>query len=143
MRRTTVLYRPAEPFARWWQSLSHPLVEKTILTGLIVAIFSQVFAIEATVVQITVACGFIVVVNATVSDWLRRRGTDWRNTLTQFVGLLIINWGALVVYLAFRTRFNADLQAGPTLTMLGLLTLIVILYDRYRTLRLANTGALV
>ncbi len=139
-RRTTVLFRPAQPLLARYPLIDHPLVEKTLLAGLIVAVFSQVFAIEATVTQITVASAFIVVVNAVASEWLRRRGHSWRSTATEFVGLLAINWGASAVYLALRSRLDANLDLVPTVVLLGLFTLILILYDRYRTLRLANTA---
>ncbi len=138
---TTVPYRPADPPPRWLRLVDHPLVEKTVLTGLTVAVFSQLFAVTATVTQIVLACGFVVVVNAWFGELLRRRQVTWQNTAVQFVGLLAINWGALLVYVGLRTRFNAELQPGPTLALLGLLTLIVILYDRYRTIRQNNTAA--
>ncbi len=133
--RTTVLYKPADPSRPRTRALEHPLVEKTLLTGLTVAVFSQLFAVNATVTQIVVACGFVVVVNAWFGELLRRRDISWRNTALQFVGLLIVNWGALALYIGLRSRFEAELQTGPTLVLLGLLTLIVLLYDRFRALR--------
>lgn len=133
--RTTVVHRPAKPTSRRWQLLDHPLVEKTVLAGLLVAVFSQVFEIVATVTQVVIACGFIVVVNSWATEFFRRRGTQWRNVLTEFVSLLAVNWGALGLYLWLRPSLDADLGFMPTLTMLGLLTLIVILYDNVRTLR--------
>ncbi|MEM9565529.1 MAG: hypothetical protein AAGA93_23100 [Actinomycetota bacterium] len=139
-RRTTVLFRPAQPLAVRYPLIDHPLVEKTLLSGLIVAVFSQVFAIEATVTQITVTCGFIVVVNAVVSELLRRRSHSWRSTATEFAGLLFINWGASAVYLAVRSQVEASIEVGPTVVLLGLFTLVLILYDRFRSLRLANTA---
>lgn len=138
--RTTVLFRPAQPLTVRYPLIDHPLVEKTFLAGLIVAVFSQVFEVDATVTQVTVACGFIVVVNAWLSELLRRRGHTWRSTATEFVGLLAINWGAWIAYLILRPRLDANIQLTPTLTMLGLFTLVLILYDRYRTVRLDNTA---
>ncbi len=135
---TTALAVPADPPGPRLQLIEHPLVEKTLLTGLTVAVFSQLFAVNATVTQIVVACGFVVVVNAWFSELLRRREMTWANTAVEFIGLLVVNWGALLVYIGFRTRFNASLQTGPTLVLLGLLTLIVILYDRHRAVRLGG-----
>ena len=100
--------------------------------------FSQLFDVNATVTQIVVACGFVVVVNAWFSSVISRRGISWSNTAIQFLALLVINWGAMLVYAGLRTRFNATLDPGPTVVLLGLLTLIVILYDRYRAIRLAS-----
>jgi len=48
----------------FYRLTEYPLLEKTILTGLTVAVFSQLFEVEASVLQITIASGFIVVVNA-------------------------------------------------------------------------------
>ncbi len=138
--RTTVPFRPAEGLTGRLRLVEHPLIEKTILTGLTVAVFSQLFSVEASVTQIVVTCGFVVVVNAWVGDLLRRRGVSWSNSIIQFFALLAINWGALLLYVGLRTRFNASLDPAPTLVLLGLLTLIVILYDRYRSIRNGNPG---
>jgi phage shock protein PspC (stress-responsive transcriptional regulator) len=139
--RTTVPFQPAEAPDRWWLRLTeYPLVEKTILTGLTVAVFSQLFDVEATVLQITLACGFIVIVNAWFSGLLRRRGVSWTNSLVQFVALLFVNWGALLAYEILGARSEVELQTGPTLVMLGLLTVLVILYDRFWAVRQADNA---
>jgi phage shock protein PspC (stress-responsive transcriptional regulator) len=140
--RTTVPFRPAEASPdRWWLRLTeYPLVEKTVLTGLTVAVFSQLFEVEASVLQITLACGFIVIVNAWFGGLLRRRGVSWTNSLVQFVALLFVNWGSLFAYEILGGRFGAELQTGPTLVMLGLLTILVILYNRFWAIRQADNA---
>lgn len=137
---TTVPFRAAEPLHRRFRLVEHPLVEKTILTGLTVAVFSQFFEVEATVTEITLACGFIVVISAWFGGLLRRRDISWGNSLLQFLGLLTVNWGILIVYIYAvpSAREDGELQVTPTFVMLGLLTLIVILYDRYQAIRSAN-----
>lgn len=139
--RTTVPFRPAEAPDRWWLRLTeYPRMEKTILTGLTVAVFSQLFEVQATVLQITLACGFIVLVNASFREVMRHRGVSWANSLAQFVALLFVNWGALLAYEILGGGSEIELQGGPTLVMLGLLTILVILYDRFWAIRQADNA---
>lgn len=134
---TTVLSTRPDPTSISWPAILHPLVEKTVLVGLVVTIFTQ-FAPDPDdgVLRITLGVGSIVTASAYVSYWLGGRGRNWAAAGRSFVGTGAINLG---------TAFVLGLMPGPkaikgtalplAMLLIGLLTLIVVLYDRYHKLR--------
>lgn len=139
---TTVLTAPVAPPPTSWAMLNHPLVEKTLLVGLVVTIFAQLLPnADAGVLQITLGVGAIVVSSAYVSYWLGARGRTWATAGGSFVGTGAINLGVAFVLGLLPERSAGDGAALPLAVLLiGLLTLIVVLYDRHRGLRLDNAA---
>ena len=85
---------PAEPEPFW----SAVLVEKVVLLALISVIFAQVLPdIRASNIGIAVGVTVLVIANAAVSQWLRRRGHSWANTAQQFGAMLLINVAIVAV----------------------------------------------
>ena len=120
--------------------INHPLVEKTLLVGLVTTIFLQLVPdTEAGVFEITVGVGIIIVVSSFVGHWLHRRGTIWTSSAADFFGTGLINLG---VVLALSLLPTPTSDGGPgvllTLFLIALLTLIVTLYDRFRDLRITS-----
>ena len=115
----------------FWSSCA----EKTLLLSLILIIFGKVLDVSATDVQIVVSVGVLVVGNAAISQLLARRGTAWSSTLRQFLALAGIN--AALVFVIDLTVPRADARADPgtSIFLLLLASLIITLYDRYRTMR--------
>lgn len=137
---TTVVGEPADPPSGPWAAINHPLVEKTLLVGLVTTIFLQLVPENnAGVVEVTLGVGVIVVASSFVSYWLALRGTDWTSTAGDFLGTGLINIG---IVLALQLLPGRTAEGGPgvllTLLVILLLTLIVTMYDRYRNLRLAS-----
>lgn len=136
---TTVLGEVADPPTRAWALINHPLPEKIILVGLVSVIFSQIIPeMNTTTLQVIIGLGAVVGLNSLVSQWLIRRGTTWTSTAEQFVAMAAINVGLVVGFRILLDRSDGALEPTNTLFFLGLLTLIVTLYDRYRSLRLAS-----
>ena len=132
---TTVFHKQAA--APWgpWALINHPLFEKTILVGLITTIFLQLAPNPNTgVVQITIGVGVIIVSSSFVGHWLCRRGSSWTTTTADLVATGTIN--VAVVLLLRLVPADSNPWFLLTLFLLGLLTLIVTLYDRYRGFRL-------
>lgn len=116
----------AQPALRW------PVVEKVVLVGLITSIFSQVLGVDARVWQVTAASATIVAVNVAISELLARRGVAWRNLALQFVVLTAMN--AVLVQLCAAV-LGDRLNRALAWFFAYLLTMIVVLYDRYRVVR--------
>ena len=132
---TTVFDTPAA--APWgpWALINHPLFEKTILVGLITTIFLQLAPNPNTgVVQITAGVGVVIVSSSFVGHWLCRHGSNWTTTTADLVATGTIN--VAVVLLLRLVPADSNTWFLLTLFLLGLLTLIVTLYDRYRAFRL-------
>ena len=75
-------------------------------------------------------------INAAVSHWMALRGRSWRLLAGELVTMLIVN---LVIVLALEALdrwlgvSSARTPFGMTLFFSYLLTLVIVLYDRYRT----------
>ena len=115
---------------------SWDLLEKVVLISLIMIIFAQVLpATDPAPLAVTSAVAFVVVVNAMLSQWLASRGHSWSSTIIQFLVQLIINVGVTLVYIWLLRTADEPANEGAAVFFIVLLTLIVILFDRYRPIR--------
>jgi hypothetical protein len=131
---TTVVGELADPPSSARALINHPLVEKTLLVALVSIVFAQILpGVQAT--QLAVAVAVVVAVNSAVSQWLIRRGTQWANAIAEFSAMAVVNAGIVSVYALLR-RIDGVPNVINLAFFIGLLTLIVTLYDRYRYLRL-------
>lgn len=134
---TTVMGEPADPPSGAWALINHPLVEKTVLVSLVSVIFAQVLPdVEASALQLSAGVAIVVVVNASLTDRLALRGGRWRGFVSEFLATGALNAAIVVASAWLLRRGPGRLHIGNSLFFLTLLTLIVTLYDRYRTLRL-------
>jgi hypothetical protein len=116
----------------------YPLLEKTVLVGLVTTIFLQLLPnSEASTLDVLVSAGMIIVISSFVSTWLAGRGRSWARSGVSFVGTFAINVGVVWALQLVSIDILADASTGLSLFLLTLLTLIVTLYDRFRTERLA------
>ena len=77
-----------------------------------------------------------------LSELLAKREVSWRSTGVQFLVMAVANL-AMVVLAFFLTGGSGDasFNFGNTVFMVGLLTLIVVLFDRYRDIGQRHRGA--
>ncbi len=135
---TTVLAESADPPSGAWALLNHPLPEKVLLVGLVSVIFSQILpGVDATNLQVFIGLGIVIACNALISRRLVGRGSAWETTAQHFLAMSAVNVAIVLGFRLFLDRAEGGLgNTGNTLFFLALLTLIVTLYDRYRSLRL-------
>lgn len=115
---------------------SWDLLEKVVLISLIMIIFAQVLpATDPAPLQVTFAVAFVVVVNALLSQWLASRGHSWSSTIVNFLVQLVINVGVTLVYIWLLRTAEEPANEIAAVFFIVLLTLIVILFDRYRPIR--------
>ena len=118
---------------------SWDLLEKVVLISLIMIIFAQVLpATDPAPLSVTFAVTFVVVVNAMLSQWLASRGHSWSSTIIQFLVQLVINVGVTLVYIWLLRTAEEPANEAAAVFFIVLLTLIVILFDRYRPIRVAG-----
>ncbi len=122
------------PQLRW------PTFEKIALITLVSIIFSQMLGIGASNLQLLSATALVVGVNAGLSVWLARRGTGWRSLGVEFVTLAAINATLLGIF----ANVVADGQVNRAATLFFglLLTLIIVMFDRFRAVRQVRLGPL-
>jgi hypothetical protein len=116
-------------------ALAWPVVEKVALITLVTIIFGQLLQIGATSTQILVATVVVVVVNAAVSPFIVRGGSvDRRRILSEFAILAAINTIVITTFSALVADGGINRAASWFFGLL--LTLIISLFDRYRSVRL-------
>ena len=134
------LLRGAEPYRKVRAETSifgWALREKIALTAIVCIIFGLMLT-GGTRARCASSIGVAIftVINAAVSHWMALRGRSWRLLAGELVTMLIVN---LVIVLALEAldRWlgvrSARTPFGTTLFFSYLLTLIIVLYDRYRT----------
>jgi hypothetical protein len=112
------------------------LWEKVALTAVVGLIFATMLSGgEVRPLRLVVFVVLFTVINAAVSHLMAVRGRSWRRTAGQLVTMLVVN---LVLVLMLETIYrwvgltSARVSFGETLFFSYLLTLLIVLYDRYR-----------
>ena len=127
MNRTDAVVRREEPVQT---SLRAGVLEKVALIALVGGIFSLVLEVEATGLQIVASTLLVVFVNAGLSIWLARRGVAWSSLALESVVLAIVNTVLLIAFASLVGRSGIDRSLALFFGML--LTVLIVLYDRYR-----------
>ncbi len=128
-----VVELPDRPQAPLW--MAPPFAEKLLLVGLIAAIYVSVLDLDTTVLRIFVATALIIGASVAVSELLSRRGIEWSSIGVQWLALAALNSVVLFTYAALLSdEVNRSLVAFFGL----LLTMVIVLYDRYVGERAAN-----
>jgi hypothetical protein len=118
--------------------LDRELVEKIALVALVSVIFGRMLpGVEAAPLEIAFGVALVIVANAAVTEWLVRRGRVWTTLVRRFVVMLTINLAIVFVGQVF-LRFLTGAPLEHAVILILLLTLIVTLYDQYRTIYLAR-----
>jgi hypothetical protein len=127
MNRTDVVVRRAEPVPT---TMTAAVLEKIALIGLVGAIFANVLEVDTTAVQIVGATLLVVLANAGLSIWLASRGREWSSLALESVVLAIVNTLLLTVYASLVGDGEVDRSLALFFGLL--LTILIVLYDRYR-----------
>ena len=112
-----------------------PFVEKALLVTLVTLIFQEILPGENRgILQVTVATVSIIAVSTLFSQWLARRGLTWRSALVELVVMGAANTG---IAIGAARIIPGGAPRPPLVTFLflvGLLTLIVVLFDRSKVM---------
>lgn len=107
-----------------------PFVEKTGLVSLVTVIFASMLPGEREVIPIAIGVTAIVAVSTVVSQALARRDVTWTSVATEFVVMSAVNL-LIGVVLGMVFGIGRPDSLAVYLLLVGLLSLIVVLYDRY------------
>ena len=116
--------------------LDEDLITKVSMVILVAVIFSHVLpGMDIGPFQLMVGIGCVVIISTAVSEWLVRKGHSAPDTAVQFLAMFVINTAA-IAGLAFLLPGNfLDLDFGSLgnyIFMVGLISLLVSLYDRFQ-----------
>jgi hypothetical protein len=110
------------------------LLEKIVLVGFVCALFAQIIpGVDRTSVQIFVGAAVLIVIDSLLGLRTARRSGGASPIVWSFVWLAVAN--EAIVALGRLTQGDEQLALGNTIFFVGLLTLIVTLYDRYEPYR--------
>jgi hypothetical protein len=110
------------------------LVEKVVLLALLGVIFAQILPnLQSSDLGIGIGIAILVVLNAAVTEWLRRRGRSWSNTAQQFGAMVVINLAIVVVDNVLGNE--GLIPPLRTLFFVLLLSLVIAMFDRARAHR--------
>jgi len=137
---TTVIRRSADRVAHGWSPLLRPVAEKLVLVGLVTAVFAKLVPrSDLPTFDLVLGIVLVVVGSSLLGAVLVRGGTSWGYAAIDFAATAVVNFVVvIVVYLLPTEQFNGGITLQLALFLVGLLTLIIALYDRYRALRLAS-----
>lgn len=120
--------------------LTIELAEKTFMIGLITIIFTRIVPGDALnpLEQIVIVAGLLLV-NTVVSGFMARRGHSFESMISEFVLIAGVNLALLGAVTTF-TSHEGSLPLGGSALLLGLLSILITMYDRYRPVYLARYG---
>jgi len=111
--------------------VSWHLIEKIAMVSLVTVIFAQILpGVRLTNMDVLIGVAFVIVLNTVVSHWFARRGIGWRSAAAEFVVMAIVNFGIMLLFDAL-WRLEGDFVLSNALVFVLLLTVLVVLYDRY------------
>ena len=132
------LYRTVRADARFF---GWPLVEKVALLGLVSVIFAQILDVRFGNLGVLVAVAIFVAINALVSQWLAHRGRAWTSVAIELGGMALVNLAIVLMLQVLERVLNIidnPAPTGTTLFFVFLLTVLTVLFDRYRTILTAR-----
>lgn len=133
---------PAKSAQRGEGFLSAVLVEKMVLLVLICEIFANVLPdVEARNVGLFFGALALAVINAILTQVMRRFGRVWSSIAREFVAVLAVNTAFVTADAVIGRRRVADLPALSTMFYVVLLALLISLFDRYRSRRFIGRPA--
>lgn len=135
-------WAPPDKRAKPLSAFGMPFVEKAILVGFVVSIFAQILpGVDSGPLWIVVTVAILIAINTVLSEALARREVSWRSAGVQIVAMAIANLAIVFgFYWLSRGDGDADFQLGNALFLVGLITLIVVLFDRFRDIGLRRRG---
>jgi hypothetical protein len=117
--------------------IHHELIEKIVLVSLLSIIFAQILpGVRANDVQIAFGMSILIVINTELSQWLARRGTQWKSIVREFIVMSFVNLILVLLFDFLLIRYGGSISLPDTLFFALLLTLNVTLYDRYRRVQI-------
>lgn len=105
--------------------------EKVLLVSMVSIIFARILpGADTHLTTVVLLTAYLIAMNTVLSQLLAGRGTSWRNTTVQFLWMALANLAVLLATAAI-VDSNGSTPLRTTLFVVALLTLIVVLYDRW------------
>jgi hypothetical protein len=107
-------------------------VEKVVLVTLVTLIFERILpGPNRTLLTVVVATSAIIALSSLFSHWLARRGVTWGSAAVELLVMGIANTGIAMSTAFVLSRSREHPPLFTFLFLVGLLTLIIVLFDRF------------
>lgn len=132
---------PPSRVVRPTASFGWSFVEKVFLTTMIAMIFANILpAFQVGTGSIIAGTTVVIVVNTFLSEWLNERRITMRTLRVLYVVMVVVNLATVLVFYALLGGNEVKIRLGNTAFFVALLTLIVVLFDRYRQVSRMRRG---
>jgi hypothetical protein len=122
-------------------SFGWSFVEKVILTTMIAMIFANILpAIQVGAGSLILGTIVVIAVNTLISEWLYERHVTMRTLRVLYVLMVVANLGTVLIFYSLLGSSETKIRFGNTAFFVALLTLIVVLFDRYRQVSRLRRG---
>jgi hypothetical protein len=118
-------------------------VEKLVLASMIGTVFANilpVFRIEMT--QLVIGSVVVIAVNTFISESLYERGITMRTVRVLYAAMVVANTATVGAFYLLLGGNESKIRLVNTMFFVALLTLIVVLFDRYRQVSRMRRGPL-
>ena len=134
---------PPSRVVRPTASFGWSFVEKVILTTMIAMIFANILpAITVGAGSIIMGTTVVIGINTFLSEWLNERQITMRTLRVLYVMMVVANLSTVLAFYALLGGNETKIRFGNTAFFVALLTLIVVLFDRYRQVSRMRRGPL-
>lgn len=118
-------------------------VEKVILTTMIAMILANILpAFDVRPWALALGTTMVIAVNTFLSEWLNEQRVTMRTVRVLYLVMVLANTTTVVVFYAMLGADETKIRFGNTAFFVALLTLVVVLFDRYRQVGRLRRGPL-
>lgn len=118
-------------------------LEKVILTTMIAMILANLLpAFDVGAGALAAGTIVVIVMNTFLSEWLNEQRVTMRTLRVLYTLMVVVNLGTVLVFYALLGGNETKIRFGNTALFVALLTLIVVLFDRYRQVSRLRRGPL-
>lgn len=118
-------------------------LEKVILTTMIAMILANLLpAFDVGPGALALGTTVVIVMNTFLSEWLNEQRVTLRTLRVLYVLMVLINLVTVLVFYALLGGDETKIRFGNTTLFVALLTLVVVLFDRYRQVGRLRRGPL-
>lgn len=115
--------------------------EKLVLTSMIATVFANILPIlRIELSQLVIGTIVVIVVNTFISEFLHERGITMRTMRVLYAVMVLSNAGTVLAFSALLGGDRSKIPLENTMFFTALLTLVVVLFDRYRQVSRMRRG---
>lgn len=118
-------------------------LEKVVLSTMIGVILANILpAFDVSAWAVALGATVVIAVNTFLSEWLNEQRVTMRTVRMLYLVMVLANTSTVLVFYALLGADETKIRFGNTAFFVALLTLVVVLFDRYRQVGRLRRGPL-